>query len=212
MYSCLQPRTRSVNMLSELVESRFKEIVGMKSRPKQYVQNGDMRDYASNVCLSFIANLTFRTCHANAPPRECVSLRSPFDGIVARCSSSLNRLPFIMLLFAVMLALMCMLMSYLFKQYNQIHLSHPVVLVIAHPDDEAMFFGPTITSLTVNKRDVHILCLSTGNYDGLGHVRTKELIQSCATMGIDRSNVTVLDERCVSQGGFRVQIIHECDR
>lgn len=38
-----------------------------------------------------------------------------------------------------------------------------VLIVIAHPDDESMFFGPTILSLT--RRDnctVYLLCLSNG--------------------------------------------------
>jgi hypothetical protein len=35
------------------------------------------------------------------------------------------------------------------------------LLVIAHPDDEAMFFGPMLIS-TINEMSWHILCLSTG--------------------------------------------------
>ncbi len=44
-----------------------------------------------------------------------------------------------------------------------------VLFVIAHPDDEAMFFGPSVTSIvswcnSVSSRDnVHLLCLSTGS-------------------------------------------------
>jgi len=39
-----------------------------------------------------------------------------------------------------------------------------VVLLIAHPDDEAMFFAPTLLSLTRPELGNHvkILCLSTG--------------------------------------------------
>jgi hypothetical protein len=37
------------------------------------------------------------------------------------------------------------------------------VFVIAHPDDEAMFFVPTITSLGRDRaQHCYILCLSTG--------------------------------------------------
>lgn len=40
-----------------------------------------------------------------------------------------------------------------------------VLIVTAHPDDEAMFFGPTILSLTKrNDCDVYLLCLSNGLY------------------------------------------------
>jgi N-acetylglucosaminylphosphatidylinositol deacetylase len=42
-----------------------------------------------------------------------------------------------------------------------------VLLLIAHPDDEAMFFAPTILSLTRPELGNHvkILCLSSGNYE-----------------------------------------------
>lgn len=52
-----------------------------------------------------------------------------------------------------------------------------VGLVIAHPDDESMFFLPTITYLRSLDRSIaiHLLCLSSGDADGLGRVRVKEL-------------------------------------
>jgi N-acetylglucosaminylphosphatidylinositol deacetylase len=37
-----------------------------------------------------------------------------------------------------------------------------VALVFAHPDDEAMFFAPTLSSL-MDKHNIYFLCLSTGN-------------------------------------------------
>ena len=42
--------------------------------------------------------------------------------------------------------------------------TQPVLLVIAHPDDEAMFFAPTLLALAHEQREVHVLCLSTGNF------------------------------------------------
>ena len=47
------------------------------------------------------------------------------------------------------------------------------VLVIAHPDDEVMFFLPLILAIRPN---LAVLCLSTGNFDGLGQVRKAEFI------------------------------------
>lgn len=52
---------------------------------------------------------------------------------------------------------------------NATHLKFPqckrVLIVIAHPDDESMFFGPTILSLTKrNDCQVYLLCLSNGLY------------------------------------------------
>jgi N-acetylglucosaminylphosphatidylinositol deacetylase len=55
-----------------------------------------------------------------------------------------------------------------------------IVLVTAHPDDEVMFFGPTLTGLmepSLNNT-VSILCLSTGNATGIGKMRTMELYKS----------------------------------
>jgi N-acetylglucosaminylphosphatidylinositol deacetylase len=87
-----------------------------------------------------------------------------------------------------------------------------VLVVTAHPDDEAMFFVPLISSLTrknyyagklfktarvrqnVNK-EVFVLCLSTGDYEGqnAGGVRVKELHKSCEGLGVPRERVTVVD-------------------
>ena len=36
------------------------------------------------------------------------------------------------------------------------------LLVIAHPDDEAMFFAPTLQQLAARGVDTAVLCLSTG--------------------------------------------------
>ena len=40
--------------------------------------------------------------------------------------------------------------------------SGPVLLVTAHPDDECMFFTPTVRALVSEGVPVHVLCLSTG--------------------------------------------------
>lgn len=37
-----------------------------------------------------------------------------------------------------------------------------VLLVTAHPDDETVFFGPTITALHSFGHEVYLLCLTTG--------------------------------------------------
>ncbi|KAL8738848.1 MAG: hypothetical protein Q9190_007937 [Brigantiaea leucoxantha] len=71
-----------------------------------------------------------------------------------------------------------------------------ICLLIAHPDDEAMFFSPTLLALTHPDMDNHvkILCLSNGNADGLGTIREKELIASAETLGLrSKEDVLVLD-------------------
>ncbi|EFW99935.1 N-acetylglucosaminyl-phosphatidylinositol de-N-acetylase [Grosmannia clavigera kw1407] len=61
-----------------------------------------------------------------------------------------------------------------------------ICLLIAHPDDEAMFFAPTVLALTRPEAGNHvkILCLSSGNADGLGAIRREELVQSALTLGL----------------------------
>jgi len=67
-----------------------------------------------------------------------------------------------------------------------------VLFVIAHPDDECMFFGPTIINyIKASRRQVYVLCLSSGNYEGVGKVRKKELWSSCRALGILTSNITL---------------------
>ncbi|CAM1510218.1 Fc.00g005530.m01.CDS01 [Cosmosporella sp. VM-42] len=71
-----------------------------------------------------------------------------------------------------------------------------ICLLIAHPDDEAMFFAPTVLALTRPETGNHvkILCLSTGNADGLGETRKKELIKSGMALGLrDEDDVFVVD-------------------
>jgi N-acetylglucosaminylphosphatidylinositol deacetylase len=71
-----------------------------------------------------------------------------------------------------------------------------ICLLIAHPDDEAMFFAPTVLALTRPETGNHvkILCLSTGNADGLGETRKKELKKSGMALGLrDEDDVFVVD-------------------
>lgn len=72
-----------------------------------------------------------------------------------------------------------------------------IILLIAHPDDESMFFSPALQTLTHPSLENHvkILCLSTGNADGLGDVRRKELEAAAVTLGVRRrEDVFVLDD------------------
>jgi N-acetylglucosaminylphosphatidylinositol deacetylase len=67
------------------------------------------------------------------------------------------------------------------------------VLVIAHPDDESMFFVPTIRSLVTAGERVWILCLTTGDYDGLGKQREKELNRAGNLLGV--SKVMIVNDK-----------------
>ncbi|KAI9876867.1 MAG: N-acetylglucosaminyl-phosphatidylinositol de-N-acetylase [Pleopsidium flavum] len=86
-----------------------------------------------------------------------------------------------------------------------------ICLLIAHPDDEAMFFAPTLLALTdpAAGNHVKILCLSTGtppppsnytfwvtqgNASSLGPIRKTELLQSALLLGLrSTSDVFILD-------------------
>ncbi|EAW13118.1 PIG-L family deacetylase [Aspergillus clavatus NRRL 1] len=72
-----------------------------------------------------------------------------------------------------------------------------ICLLIAHPDDEAMFFSPTVLALTKPELGNHlkILCLSSGDADGLGHIRKKELQESAKHLGLrSDSDVFIVDD------------------
>lgn len=76
-----------------------------------------------------------------------------------------------------------------------------ICLLIAHPDDEAMFFAPTVLALTRpgSGNHVKILCLSTGNADGLGDTRRRELVKSAMLLGLrQEDDVFVLDSPSVT--------------
>lgn len=73
-----------------------------------------------------------------------------------------------------------------------------ILLLTAHPDDECMFFAPTLLGLLdgtgMDKRPkLHSLCLSVGNADGLGDVRRHELERSLDVLGVEDRRRWVLD-------------------
>ncbi|XP_024535171.1 N-acetylglucosaminyl-phosphatidylinositol de-N-acetylase-like isoform X1 [Selaginella moellendorffii] len=69
-----------------------------------------------------------------------------------------------------------------------------VLLVIAHPDDESMFFGPTLLGLaSTGAYNVRVLCLSSGNVDGRGWQRKEEILAACLVLKVPLGNVEVMD-------------------
>ncbi|KAJ3017537.1 hypothetical protein HKX48_003503 [Thoreauomyces humboldtii] len=70
------------------------------------------------------------------------------------------------------------------------------LLVVAHPDDECLFFSPAVLgTIAAPKHDVDaaILVLSNGNNYGLGDVRKVELRGSCEELGVREERCTVLN-------------------
>jgi N-acetylglucosaminylphosphatidylinositol deacetylase len=79
-----------------------------------------------------------------------------------------------------------------------------ILLVIAHPDDESMFFTPTINYLISRGHDIYILCISTGNADGIGDVRKQELYQASAILKVPLHQVKILDHPDLQDGFGKV--------
>ena len=66
-----------------------------------------------------------------------------------------------------------------------------------------MFFAPSLLHLTAPSLGNHlkILCLSTGNADGLGETRKKELEKSALTLGVRRrEDVFIMDDNRFADG------------
>lgn len=75
-----------------------------------------------------------------------------------------------------------------------------VLVLTAHPDDECMFFAPTIHALRAHGVQVSALCLSQGNADGLGHLRTSELVRSYDVLGVPAKHVACIDDPRLQDG------------
>eukprot|EP01031_Cornospumella_fuschlensis_P051141 gene51141-62538_t len=84
--------------------------------------------------------------------------------------------------------------------------SYITLLIIAHPDDETLFFSPLLSHFLSSKEkekdsgELHILCLSTGNALGMGAVRTRELLAAASFFGLRSGQVTVVDHPCMQDG------------
>jgi N-acetylglucosaminylphosphatidylinositol deacetylase len=85
-----------------------------------------------------------------------------------------------------------------------------ILLVIAHPDDESMFFVPAISAVTGNQSSksdsgrssfqVFLLCMSSGNADQIGYVRKRELMESARILGIPPKCVCIIEDEQLQDG------------
>lgn len=66
-----------------------------------------------------------------------------------------------------------------------------ILLMFAHPDDETMFFTPTLLALKEGGAEIHLLCLSSGNHYKLGAEREKEMKQLASSLEIPEDHVHV---------------------
>ncbi|KAK6348964.1 N-acetylglucosaminyl-phosphatidylinositol de-N-acetylase [Orbilia blumenaviensis] len=99
----------------------------------------------------------------------------------------------------VFLLLPILMAAFCYYTLNQLSSHSPIrnrniALLIAHPDDEAMFFSPTIQSLVDPslKNTVQIVCFSIGNAEGIGNIRETELLASADLLGVPNATQSVL--------------------
>ncbi|CAB1097639.1 unnamed protein product [Ectocarpus sp. CCAP 1310/34] len=76
----------------------------------------------------------------------------------------------------------------------------PVGVVIAHPDDESMFFAPTLTTLERRGQRAAVLCLSSGDFYGLGQTRKRELVKACGVLGVEEDDVVIIEHPKLQDG------------
>lgn len=76
-----------------------------------------------------------------------------------------------LILAVVLYCLLCVLLYTGIVRWNVLEFKRDVknpkrvLIVVAHPDDECMFFGPTVLNFTRQKNcTVYIMCLSTGTF------------------------------------------------
>lgn len=113
----------------------------------------------------------------------------------------IRRIPFINILrYVILIPLAIYLLIILTPIKNlqsfipmEIKNSKNFLIVVAHPDDECLFFSPTILGLISHGKSGHILVLSTGNSQGLGPIREKELQGSCHKLGVPSSQCLCLN-------------------
>jgi N-acetylglucosaminylphosphatidylinositol deacetylase len=86
-------------------------------------------------------------------------------------------------------------------QLNNFEDFRAALLVVAHPDDEVMFFSPLLECMArFPKRQFHLLCLSTGNFDGLGEMRKEELLKCVQIFNIAQDYVHIVDHPALQDG------------
>ncbi|KAL9609689.1 MAG: hypothetical protein Q9167_005572 [Letrouitia subvulpina] len=103
---------------------------------------------------------------------------------------------YLVLAIPILLPTLWLYTAHLSRTSNLTFRKKRICLLIAHPDDEAMFFSPTLLALTAPELGNHLktLCLSNGNADGLGKVREKELVASVKMLGLrSEDDVLLLD-------------------
>jgi len=74
------------------------------------------------------------------------------------------------------------------------------------------FFAPAVAALEAAGTTICVLCLSTGDFAGLGRLRALELPAACVVLGVPPARVRVLDVRALRDGPQRwpAEAVAEC--
>ncbi|KAG8820731.1 N-acetylglucosaminyl-phosphatidylinositol de-N-acetylase [Serendipita sp. 401] len=98
-----------------------------------------------------------------------------------------------------LIALIIAIVVYVFKDVENVKASpdERFLLLTAHPDDECMFFGPTVLALSFQTEALFSLTVSNGNNDGIGLSREPELRSSLAILGIPSERSFLLNHPSV---------------
>lgn len=160
---------------------------------------------------------------------ESVNLLAPFrefSAYILKCRSKLEEILELLIYSFVIFSCLSALLYYFIHRYrngtSRFRLLRPtklpenasrVLLVTAHPDDECMFFGPTLISLKKKKNcRIFVLCLSRGkrslkldhlqvvdadnlipgDFERQGNLRKDELWRSCDVFKIRPQDITLI--------------------
>ena len=98
----------------------------------------------------------------------------------------------IMLLSALLIPLFALIILRPYTANNFLWRSKKVLLVTAHPDDEALFFSPTLLAVPRGVQ-VFSLCLSYGDSEGLGQVRKEEYHRALDVLKVPKNRRWILN-------------------
>ncbi|XP_065671972.1 N-acetylglucosaminyl-phosphatidylinositol de-N-acetylase-like [Hydra vulgaris] len=70
-----------------------------------------------------------------------------------------------------------------------------VALITAHPDDEVVFFSPTILQLQKNGVLFYLICVTFGDYEGHGADRMEELYNCCNELGVNTERIIFINNK-----------------
>ena len=132
-------------------------------------------------------------------PSSSPSVRLPWFRSLCQICRSVRRSSACSWFRSVLVLDVCLYLLFIWSPLSEMRTFVPVgvretkrfLLLVAHPDDECLFFAPTILRLISRGVEGHLLVVSQGNYEGLGEIRQRELKDSCRTLGISLS-------RCLS--------------